>query len=330
MAEPSPTHDEGTPPVAVAACAGYEVWLERQPLAERTKGAYLSLTRSYLGWLATLDDYEKLLPDHTTGVVSIAWGPRVEAEQRRRESERRTAEWAVREYKRWLLVERRLAPRTVNQCLSAVSNFYLSRGLQVAVPPERLPKQAPQALSTAEVRTLRRAAAGMPSRDRAIVMTFLYTGIRRAELAGLRTGDVSITARKGILTVRSGKGNRSRTVPLAAECRRALQDWMAQRPGLPLRPGAPSDALWISRLGNPLSPRAISEVVARAGRAARIEGLTAHTLRHTFITRLVRAGTDTVLVADLAGHSRVETTRLYSLPTEADKAHAVTAVLDRL
>ena len=161
-------------------------------------------------------------------------------------------------------------------------------------------------------------------------MTFLYTGIRRAELSALRTGDVSITARAGTVTVRSGKGNRFRAVPLAAECRRVLQDWMADRAGLALRPGVPSDVLWISRLGKALSPRAISEVVVRAGRAARLDGLTAHALRHTFVTRLVRAGTDTVLVADLAGHSRVETTRLYSLPTEADKALAVTAVLDRL
>ena len=318
-------------PVAVAgALDAYAGWLERQPLADRTKGAYLSLVRRYLGWLVTLDDYDKLLPDHTASAVSIAWGPRAEAEQRRREAGRRVAEWAVREYKRYLLVDRCLAPRTVNQCLSAVSNFYLHRGLQVAAPPERLPKQAPRALSKTDVGALRRAAAGMPTRDRAIVLTFLYTGIRRAELSALRTGDVSITARTGTVTVRSGKGNRSRAVPLAAECRRVLQDWMADRAGLVLRPGVPSDVLWISRLGKALSPRAISEVVARAGRAARLDGLTAHALRHTFVTRLVRAGTDTVLVADLAGHSRVETTRLYSLPTEADKALAVTAVLDRL
>ena len=49
-----------------------------------------------------------------------------------------------------------------------------------------------------------------------------------------------------------------------------------------------------------------------------------------FIIRLVRAGTNAFLVADLAGHSRVETTQLYSLPTASDKARAVTAVLDHL
>ena len=328
MTRPTPIGDPH--PAAVAAFGKYETWLARQPLAGRTKATYLSLTRSYLRWLTSLDDAESLLPDHTTRVAPIAWGPRAEVEQQRRETQRRTAEWAVREYKRWLLVDRRLAPRTVNQALSAVSNFYLSRGLHANAPPERLPKQAPQALTKTEVRALRRVAAATPARDQAIILVFLYTGLRRGELAALRTGDVAITARKGTLTVRSGKGNHSRTVPIAAECRQAIQHWLEQRTGLPIGADAPGDALWISRLGNQLSGRAIREVIARAGRAAHIEGLTAHRLRHTFITSLVRAGTDPFLVADLAGHSRIETTQLYSLPTADDKTRAVTSVLDRL
>ena len=309
-----------------AALNRYSDWLERQPLAARTKATYLSLVRRYLRWVETLDDYQELLPDHTRAPASTA----SEADKRRRETERGQAEWAVREYKRHLLVERRLAARTVNQCLSAVSNFYLHRGLEVSAPPERLPRQSPRALSPAETKALRRAAAGLSSRDRAIVLTLLYTGIRRAELAALRTGDVAMTARKGVLTVRSGKGNRSRTIPLALECRRALQAWLEQRDGLPRRDGTPPDAMWVSRVGSQLSARAISAVVARAGQTARLEGLTAHRLRHTFVTSLVRDGIDTVLVADVAGHSRVETTRLYSLPTAAEKARAVTAALDRL
>lgn len=260
--------------VAAEVVDGYAEWLERRPLAPRTKAAYLSLVRRYLRWVVTLDDYEALLADHTTGGAHTVWGPRAETERRRRATEQRTAEWAVREYKGWLLTERLLAPLTVNQYLAAVGNFYLSRGLRVAAPPERLPKQAPQALSGAEVRSLRRVAAGMPTRDRTIVLTFLYTGLRRGELAALRRGDVAITARKGELTVRAGKGGRSRTVPIAAECRRALGDWMGQRAGLRMRAGAAKDALWVSRLGNQLSARAIREVVARAGRDARIEGLT--------------------------------------------------------
>jgi integrase/recombinase XerC len=51
--------------------------------------------------------------------------------------------------------------------------------------------------------------------------------------------------------------------------------------------------------------------------------LSAHVLRHTFVTGLVRAGNDVVLVAELAGHRRLETTRRYSLPSKADRRKAV-------
>jgi site-specific recombinase XerD len=51
--------------------------------------------------------------------------------------------------------------------------------------------------------------------------------------------------------------------------------------------------------------------------------LSAHVLRHTFLTRMVRQGADLVLVAELAGHRRLETTRRYSLPSDADRLLAV-------
>ena len=54
--------------------------------------------------------------------------------------------------------------------------------------------------------------------------------------------------------------------------------------------------------------------------------LSAHTLRHTCVTNLVRAGNDLVLVAELAGHRRLETTRRYSLPSEADRQAAMEAL----
>jgi site-specific recombinase XerD len=67
--------------------------------------------------------------------------------------------------------------------------------------------------------------------------------------------------------------------------------------------------------------RAVRGVAARAG----LE-LSAHTLRHTCVTNLVRAGNDLVLVAELAGHRRLETTRRYSLPSEADRQAAMEAL----
>ncbi|MCP3988040.1 MAG: site-specific integrase [Actinomycetia bacterium] len=60
---------------------------------------------------------------------------------------------------------------------------------------------------------------------------------------------------------------------------------------------------------------------------ADLDGVSAHVLGHTFVTNLVRSGHDVLLVAELAGHRRLDTTRRYSLPSEADRAAAVEAVL---
>ena len=57
------------------------------------------------------------------------------------------------------------------------------------------------------------------------------------------------------------------------------------------------------------------------------EGVSAHPLRHTFVTTLVRGGTDLVTVSELAGHARLETTRAYSLPTDEDKTKALNLLI---
>ncbi len=78
----------------------------------------------------------------------------------------------------------------------------------------------------------------------------------------------------------------------------------------------------VGRGGGRLTPRAVDLVVRKVAHAAGLE-LSAHVLRHTCITKLVRKGSDVVLVAELAGHRRLETTRRYSLPSQADRQLAM-------
>ncbi len=66
-------------------------------------------------------------------------------------------------------------------------------------------------------------------------------------------------------------------------------------------------------------------MLRQVGEAARV-ALSAHVLRHTFCTELVRRGHDLVLVAELAGHRRLETTRRYSLPSAADRELAMEGI----
>jgi len=218
----------------------------------------------------------------------------------------------------------------VNLTLAALDHFYRFLGLGSAqVRREDLPQAAPRALSVEETRRLLRAAErGAESgttggvRDRAILIMLLFTALRIAELAALNRADVAISARKGVVTVRRGKGDRYRQVPLNAEVRDALDAWLARRAKLPHDDGP---ALFLSLKGQRLSARAIDLALRRLGRQADVE-TSAHTLRHTCLTRLVRAGNDIVLVAELAGHARLETTRRYSLPSDAERQAAMDAL----
>ena len=77
--------------------------------------------------------------------------------------------------------------------------------------------------------------------------------------------------------------------------------------------------------GIPVNPTATSLVVRSIAGRAGLQ-LSAHLLRHTCVTNLVRSGNDLVLVAELAGHRRLETTRRYSLPSAADRQAAMDAL----
>jgi len=98
---------------------------------------------------------------------------------------------------------------------------------------------------------------------------------------------VAISARKGVVTVRRGKGDRYRQVPLNTEVRDALDAWLARRTKLPHSDGP---ALFLSLKGQRLSARATDLTLRRLGNDADVE-LSAHTLRHTCLIRPVRAGT---------------------------------------
>ena len=161
---------------------------------------------------------------------------------------------------------------------------------------------------------------------------FFYTGLRLSELAALDVGDLSISARRGRLRVRSGKGDAYREVPLNSACRTVLDEWARARAGqlaalAELDGGRrETNALWLSRTGRRISARAVDLVIRRLAKDANLE-LSAHTLRHTAVTNLIRSGADVVMVAEIAGHRRLDTTRRYSLPSEADKDAALEAVL---
>jgi len=231
-------------------------------------------------------------------------------------------DYAVRDYKTYVKTEAKAKPRSVNLSLAAIDHFYLFLGMdQARVKREDLPAQSPQSLKPEEQKAFLRAVERAPSiRDQAIARLLFYTALRLSECADLNVDDVRVSARKGLVIVRSGKGDSYREVPLNAEAREALKRWQKQR--AKQFPKHADPALFLNLKGRRLSTRAIDLVISHLGVDAKLE-LSAHILRHTCLTNLVRHGNDLVLVAEIAGHKRLETTRRYSLPSLQDRENAM-------
>ena len=154
------------------------------------------------------------------------------------------------------------------------------------------------------------------ARDIALVALLLHTGLRVAELAALRWADLEIRDRSGKLTVRRGKGRKQRTIPLNVEARNALAELRSLR-----GPGKAQAVLQGQR--GPLTERGIQAILAKYAGAARLAELSPHVLRHTWCKNLADSGARLEVIAALAGHESLETTRRYVEPGQDDLAAAV-------
>ncbi|MBX9772385.1 MAG: tyrosine-type recombinase/integrase [Candidatus Obscuribacterales bacterium] len=279
----------------------YETWLKKQPVSAHTRRAYRSRLNHFLVFIATSNtDFGELFTNPND------------------------RDFAAREYKTHMKRSLKFKPSTVNTTLAALDHFYTFLGLgHVTIKRDELPQIAPQGLTEKEQKQFLRVIQSCKVKEKAIGLLLFYTGIRIGECAALDLEDVSISPRKGQITIRSGKNDNFRTVPLNVVAREGIEDWIELRR---IKYKSSKDkALFLNPQGNRISTAGIDLIVRKIGRLAKIE-LSAHTLRHTCITNLVRQGNDLVLVADIGGHKSLETTRRYSLPTEADREVA----MDRL
>jgi site-specific recombinase XerD len=232
----------------------------------------------------------------------------------------------VRDYRSFLINVEKRQPATVNRRLAALRKFFLwarARGLVADSPADQIKgvessPRAPKWLERREVEKLIRAVERHGNkRDLAIVLTFRHTGVRVSELADLQCSDIEISERKGSLTVRSGKGRKFRVLPLNIDVRRAIQDY------LEVRPATPDAHLFIGKSGQGLKARALEDLVEKCARLAGLEDVTPHTLRHSFGKHALDAGADLVSVAALLGHQRLETTAIYTTPSQRDLERVV-------
>ncbi len=277
----------------------YNAWLDRQPLAAKTRVAYWLQVHQYGAYLAQR-------PPTTDDPLRTPFA----------------RDYAVRDYKTYLKTERQAKPTSVNLALAAIDHLHQFIGNdRLQVQRESLPAQAPRALKPEEQKAFLRAIERTTSvRDQAIARLLFYTAIRLGECAALNLDDVRVSARRGVVVIRSGKGDTYREIPLNTEVREALRIWLKERNK---RFSQTTDqACFLNPKGKRLSARSIDLIIRRIGADAHLE-LSAHVLRHTCLTNLVRRGNDLVLVAEIAGHKRLETTRRYSLPSLEDRESAM-------
>jgi site-specific recombinase XerD len=237
----------------------------------------------------------------------------------------------LRDYRAHLVGVERRQPATVNRRLAALRRFFLwakAAGRCTEVPTDGVKgvpasPRSPKSLEKREVdRLIRMAERSGKKRDLAILQVLRHTGLRVGELCDLRLDDIDLSERKGTLTVRQGKGAKHRTMPLNADARHALGVYLA------VRPRTDDDHLFLGQRGRGVSEQAVWYLVTKYARRAGLEDVSPHTLRHSFGKQLLDATKDLVAVAALLGHEKLETTAIYTQPSERDLARAV-ALLER-
>jgi integrase/recombinase XerD len=211
----------------------------------------------------------------------------------------------VRTYLLYIVQERRVSLSNYKQVRSALRFLYrvtLGRDdVPQGIPPVKQPRVLPVVLSPDEV--VRFFAAIRNIKHRAILMTAYAGGLRVSEVASLKVTDID--SQRMVIHVRRGKGQKDRYVMLSPRLLEMLRSyWKAVRPRDFLFPGA--------NLDRPITTASIQKVCQRARKAAGMgKNITAHTLRHSFATHLLEAGTDLRTIQVLMGHNSFSTTARY-------------------
>ncbi|MFQ5856021.1 MAG: tyrosine-type recombinase/integrase [Anaerolineae bacterium] len=230
----------------------------------------------------------------------------------------------------------RYAPATVNRQLSALRGVLKAAwrlGLMTAeeyhravdvdgITAEKLPSG--RAITSGELAALMHVCAADPTpagpRDAAMIGLMYSGGPRRAEVVGLDLEDYD--AETWTVAIRSGKGRKDRLTYIEAGTADALADWLNVRgrePGPLFCPVLRSGRIVIRRL----SDNAVYRMLEKRTEEAKIDSLTPHDLRRTFVSELLDAGVDLATVQKLAGHADPATTARYDRRDEATKREAV-------
>ena len=152
-------------------------------------------------------------------------------------------------------------------------------------------------------------------RDRAILEVLYGSGLRVSELCGLDLADLDAERFDvTIVSVRRGKGNKGRQVPLGSKATAAVQAYLAVRDALRHARSGFLDprALFVNYRGGRLTPRSVQRMVSRCVQSAGTADATPHSLRHSFATHLLDSGIDLRSIQEMLGHASLASTQIYT------------------
>jgi integrase/recombinase XerC len=213
-----------------------------------------------------------------------------------------------------------LAPRTLALTLSAWRGCFRwlvkHRGWRAnPVLGIRAPKAArtlPKALSVEAAQRLFDEAPGddpLLVQDRAMFELLYSSGLRLAELIALDVGDGRLDLRQGEVTV-TGKGSKSRTVPVGARAREALRNWIDMRMQVA---AANETAMFVGARGRRIAPSVVAgRLAAWARRRGLAQRVHPHMLRHSFASHVLQSSQDLRAVQEMLGHASISTTQIYT------------------
>ena len=235
----------------------------------------------------------------------------------------------IRDYQVYLFRVRKLQPATVAVRLAALRFLYvavLKRPWTVDdTPYPKRPDKLPTVLSQEEV--ARMIDAALTPLHRAVLMTLYGTGLRRAEVTGLKISDID--TERMVIHVLGGKGRKDRDVMLSSKLLDALREYwrsLKHKPRTWLFPGG----RWHGRTEQPMSDKVVWWACEQAAKRAGIEKpVHPHTLRHCFATHLLEAGVDLRTIQLLMGHGDLKATTVY-LHLSHRHLQATTSPLDAL
>ncbi|MDQ3735635.1 MAG: site-specific tyrosine recombinase XerD [Actinomycetota bacterium] len=199
----------------------------------------------------------------------------------------------------------------------AVREGWILEDVAGAVRPPAPARRLPKAIPLDSVEALLNAAdlddQPRSLRDRALLELLYGTGTRISEAVGLAADDIDRESE----TIRvTGKGSKQRIIPIGSYALAAVDAYLVRgRPALAAQ-GRGVNALFLNARGGRLSRQSAWTILRTvAARAGITEGLSPHTLRHSFATHLLDGGADVRVVQELLGHASVTTTQVYTLVT---------------